>query len=244
MRCFELEEARVTKGIPIVSLPYPHIGLGMGGHGSYTKIGISTKLANSLMISFREDRWQCRHDQLAHGCPRKKVRASCDQECNDRQMIRKTRAAEYTSLVECCVTVTARGDFFIVSPRGGDSRGLLHVKLSAGRKWKLSFFRITDDQPFAPRDNERGESVQLRGVSIISKSLEKHYSPLLLGENVKLLAIECLESDISSQQVSGYEYLIVMDPGTAFNAVEADKQAFAHLSAYYDGQDVYTDFCV
>jgi hypothetical protein len=159
-------------------------------------------------------------------------------------MIRKTRAAEYTSLVECCVTVTASGDFFIVSPRGGDSRGLLHVKLSVGRKWKLSFFRITDDQPFAPRDNERGGSVQLRGLPITSKSLEKHYSPLLLGENVQLLAVECLKSDISSKQVSGYEYLIVMDPGTAFNAVEADKQAFPHLSAYYDGQDVYTDFCV
>jgi hypothetical protein len=242
MRCFELEGDRVTKGIPIIPLPYPHIGLGAGGPGPYTRIGISTRLASSLQTALREDGWQCRYNQLDHGCLRKKFRVSCDQACNDRQMIRKTRVAEYTSLLECCVTVTARGDFLIVSPRGGDSRGLLHVKLDTGRRWNLSFFRILDNRPFVPRDYEIDKSVQGRDVSIPSGYLGKFCSPALLGESVKLLAVECRESDISSQQVSGSEYLIVMDPGTAFETVEADTMASAHMSAYYDRQDVHADF--
>ena len=239
MRCFELEEARVTKGIPIIPVPYPHIGLGMGGPGPYAKIGISTKLANSLLIALQEDGWQCRYNQLDHGCPRKKFRVNCDQACGDRQMIRKTHAAEYALLSECCVTMTARGDFFLVSPRGGDARGLLHVKLDTGRKWKLSFFRKRDNRSFAFCDDESCESVQVRDFPIAPGS---YYTPVISGGSVKLLAVECRESYISRQQVGGFEYLIVMDPGTAFDAVEADKPASVHMSAYYDGLDVHADY--
>ena len=245
MRCFEIEDARVTKGIPIIALPYPHIGVGVGSPGQYTKIGISTRLANSLQTAVRKDRWQCRYNQLDHGCPRKKFSASCDKNCASRQMIRTTHAAEYSSLSECCVTMTPGGNFLIVSPRGGDSRGLLHVKLGHVKKWQLSFFRIDDKQSFSPGDNEGKADIHCRGFScfsVVSGSSSRDYSPVPLGESVKLLAAELRGSESTSQQAGGCEYLIVMDPGTAFDAVEDDAMASARMSAYYDGQNVHTFF--
>ena len=203
MKCFVLESGHVTRGLPVISAPFPHVGFGTGGPRPYTKINISTKMANSLLIALSENRWQCEGNRQDRECPRKRAGAVCGHNCSERRLVKTGGSPEYNGLMECCIIVTANGDFLIVSPRGSDTRGLLHVKLGTEENWRLSL-----------------------------EGLDGH---------VKILAANAVGRDTAHYVENGHEYLLVMNPGTTFEASHDDASVHSQISAYYDGFNVHAE---
>ncbi len=240
MKCFSVEEERVTKGLPIIPSPFPHIGIGRESGCDYTRIGVSTKFAMSLVVKPRQYEIWCLNSRLEYGCPRAKLKAACSQACPDRKMQRQIREAEYANVLECCVSRTTHGDYLIVESRRGDPRGLVHVKLHGSNRWHLSFF--SSDAIFHRTSVLGKEAVHFGNSSFNFAAGFAYLSPAEYGKGILILADERLSGAAQKKEGACNEYLVVMQPGSAFCAFQEELSKQVQVAAYYDGQDVQT-FC-
>ncbi len=237
MKCFSVEEESVTKGLPVIPAPFPHVAIGKGGQDrNYTRINVSAKFAMSLILKPRRDERWCRNSRLEQGCSRMKAKGACSLDCPDRQIEKKSSDAEYASVIECCILKTINGGYLIVEPRRGDPRGLVHVKLPEGNLWHLSFFRESDTT--CPSINGRDASL-CNALLYDLSSGNANLIPVEGGAGTRILADGSL-CNKSDREKSGTEFLLIMEPGSAFVAVREESSEPMQFAAYYDGQDVRT----
>ncbi len=237
MKCFSVDEKSVTEGLSIIPSPFPHIGIGMKGPGRYsTRIGVSTKLATSLVVMPRQEETWCKHSRIESGCPRMKAKAGCSRDCSEREIQRKISYPSYAAVLECCVMRTANGGFLIVEPRRGDQRGLVHLKLHNGNIRHLSFFKMDAG---LNNDLGTGHDAGHRNEPTFDFSHDmRHLIPVGSGKGVFILAEGGFGDVMPGKNECGKEFLLVMDPGSAVLA-EKDYKSISMVAAIFDGRNVH-----